>query len=214
MIGGRPLTVRAMAERVPAILEAWYPGQEGGRAVAEILFGAVNPCGKLPISFPKTVGQVPVFYNHKPSARGYYRKPGSPQKPGRDYVFNDAAPLWSFGHGLSYTRFAYRDLRLSADRIGPEESVQVSVKVRNAGRRSGKEIVQLYLRDVVSSVTTPVKALKGFRKVALEPGEEREVSFTLGPAELCLVDADMRETVEAGDFEVTIADLRGTFAVA
>lgn len=214
LIGGRPLAVRALAERVPAVLEAWYPGQEGGRAVADVLFGAVNPCGRLPVSFPKTAGQIPVFYNHKPSARGYYGRPGTPEKPGRDYVFNDAKPLWPFGHGLSYTGFAYSDLRLSADRIGPAESVRVSVRVRNTGRRSGKEVVQLYVRDVVSSVTTPVKALKGFAKVALEPGEEKTVPFTLGPAELCLVDAAMKETVEPGEFEVQIAGLSGTFTVA
>jgi beta-glucosidase len=213
LTNGRPLTVGSVADKARAVLETWYPGEEGGNAIADILFGAANPCGRLPISFPKTVGQVPVFYNHKPSARGYYKQRGSPKKPGRDYVFNDTSPLFAFGHGLSYTEYAYSGLDVSPATITTAGSVTVRVRVRNAGKRAGKEVVQLYVRDLVSSVTTPVKALKGFAKVPLEPGEEREVSFTLGPAELSLIDASMREIVEPGAFEVAVGGLRARFGV-
>jgi beta-glucosidase len=213
LVNGRPLTVGSVAGGARALLEAWYPGEEGGNAIADILFGAANPSGRLPISFPKTVGQVPVFYNHKPSARGYYKRPGSPEKPGRDYVFNDTRPLYPFGHGLSYTTFEYSDLRVSPGAITPAGCAAVSVRVRNTGARAGKEVVALYLRDLVSSVSTPVKALKGFAKVDLAPGEEREVTFGIGTAELCLVDSEMREVVEPGEFELAVGGLTALLTV-
>jgi beta-glucosidase len=213
LVNGRPLTLGAVAEGAKAILEAWYPGEEGGMAIADILFGAANPCGRLPISFPKTVGQVPLFYNHKPSARGYYHQPGSPERPGRDYVLNDTMPRFAFGCGLSYTEFIYSGLAIEPSRIAPADTAMVRVRVRNTGRRRGKEVVQLFVRDLVSSTTTPVKALKGFAKVALESGEEREVHFALGPAELAIIDADMRETVEPGDFEIAVGGLQATLTV-
>lgn len=213
LVNGRPLTVGSVAREARAMIEAWYAGEEGGNAIADVLFGIVNPSGKLPISFPKTVGQVPLHYNHKPSARGYYKRPGSPGTPGRDYVFNDTAPLFPFGHGLSYTRFTYSGLRIEPGLITPAGSAKVTVRVRNAGPRAGKEVVQLYLSDLVSSVTTPVRALKGFAKVLLKPGEEREIAFTLSPAELSLIDTEMREVVEPGDFTVTVGELSATLAV-
>jgi len=213
LVNGRPLSISWIAEHVPAILEAWYPGEEGGNALADILFGNVNPSGKLPVSFPKTVGQSPVYYNHKPSARGYYHMPGSLEKPGRDYVFLDTKPLFEFGHGLSYTQFEYSDLKVSAEKIRPHESVTVTVNVKNAGDREGKEVVQLYVTDLVSSVTTPVKQLQGFEKVSIKPGEIKQVSFTLTSRNLSLIGEGMKETVEPGYFEVSIGGLKKKFEV-
>jgi len=213
LVHGRPYSIAWMAENVPAILETWYPGEEGGNALADVLFGKVNPSGKLPVSVPRSAGHVPVYYNHKPSARGYYHKPGTPEAPGRDYVFSTPEPLWPFGHGLSYTTFRYSGLRATPSRIRPGGEVEVSVTVRNAGKRAGKEVVQLYLNDVVSSVTTPVKVLRRFRKIHLEPGERRVVTFTLRPDDLALLDGNMNWVVEPGEFEVMVGPLKRTFEV-
>ena len=213
LVHGRPYGIEWIAEHARAVVEAWYPGEQGGHALADVLFGRVNPSGRLPVSVPRTVGHVPAFYNHKPSARGYYHKPGSPEDPGRDYVFSSPEPLWPFGHGLSYTRFSYSNLRVTPARIRPSGRVQVSVDVRNAGKRAGKEVVQLYLNDVVSSVTTPVKALRRFDKVALRPGEKRTVTFTLSPDDLKVLDHTMRWVVESGQFEVIVGGRKKTFTV-
>ncbi len=205
LIHGRPLSVNYIAGNVPAILDAWYLGQETGTALARVLFGEVNPGGKLPVTIPRSVGQLPVFYNHKPTAR-------------RGYLFASKEPLWPFGHGLSYTSFALGEPRLDRSEIAVGESVTLSVEVVNTGERAGDEVVQLYLRDLVSSVTRPVKELKGFERVGLAPGERRTVSFTVGPAELRLWDREMRRVVEPGEFELMVgassADLRSvTFTV-
>ena len=160
LINGRPLSITYAVRHVPAILEAWYPGQEGGTAVAELLFGATNPSGKLPITFPRNVGQVPAYYYHKPTAR-------------RGYVLSSHEPLFPFGHGLSYTTFRYDHLRVNPSRIIAGEQTTVSVDVTNTGERAGVEIVQLYVRDQIGSVTRPIKELRGFQRVALEPGETR-----------------------------------------
>jgi beta-glucosidase len=213
LVNGRPLSISWIAENVPAILEAWYPGEEGGNGLADILFGNVNPSGKLPVSFPKTVGQLPVYYNHKPSARGFYHMPGSLEKPGRDYVFMDTKPLFGFGHGLSYTQFEYSDLKVSPEKIRPHEKVTVTVNIKNVGSREGKEVVQLYITDLVSSVTTPVKELQGFKKVCIRAGETKQVSFTLTGRNLSLIGEDMKETVEPGYFEVSIGGLKKRFEV-
>jgi len=213
LVHGRPYSIPWMAENIPAIVEAWYPGEEGGNALADILFGKVNPSGKLPISVPRSVGHVPAFYNHKPSARGYYGRPGRPEEPGRDYVFADPSPLFEFGHGLSYTKFAYSKLRISPRKILPGGRVTVSVDVRNAGGRTGKEVVQFYVNDVVSSITTPVKVLRRFAKIELEPGEKQTVSFTLTPEDLQLLDINMNHVVEPGEFEVMTGGLKRTFVV-
>ena len=213
LIHGRPYGIPWMAEHVPAIVEAWYPGEAGGDALADILFGKVNPSGKLPITVPRSVGHVPAFYNHKPSARGYYHRPGTPEKPGRDYVFAPPTPLYEFGHGLSYTTFAYGALQVRPQRILPAGQVEVSVEVGNTGQREGKEVVQLYLNDVVSSVTTPVRVLRRFAKIALAPGERQTVRFTLGPDDLQLLDAEGRWLVEPGQFEVLVGGLRASFEV-
>jgi beta-glucosidase len=214
LINGRPISSEWIAEHVPAVLEAWYPGEEGGRALAEVLFGSVNPSGRLPITVPRSAGHVPAFYNHKPSARGYYHRPGTPEMPGRDYVFSPPAPLYPFGHGLSYTTFAYSDLTISPEQISPYGSVKVSVTVTNTGNCAGKEVVQLYINDIYSSVTTPVKVLRRFEKVALEPGESKTVTFTLTSDDLELFNDEMQWTVEPGEFEVMVGELKGTLTVA
>jgi len=213
LVHGRPYSIPWMAEHVPAILEAWYPGEQGGHALADVLFGRVNPSGKLPVSVPRSVGNSPVFYNHKPSARGYYHRPGTPEEPGRDYVFQTPGALYPFGHGLSYTTFRYSNLLIRPRKILPGGRVSVSVDVRNAGKLAGKEVVQLYVNDVVSSVTTPVKALRGFEKLALKPGQKRTVTFELGPEDLALLDENMNWVVEPGTFEVTVGGLAKTFEV-
>ena len=201
LFNGRPLSINEVARDVPAILECWYLGQETGRAVAEILFGQVNPGGKLPISFPRSVGHLPVFYNHKPSAR-------------RGYLWDDATPLFPFGFGLSYTTFSVDEARLERDTIGVDETTRVTCRVTNTGSREGAEVVQLYVRDRVSSVTRPVKELKGFQRVVLRPGESAGVALEIGPGALAFTDARMRWTVEPGEFEIMVgtssrdADLR------
>lgn len=186
---GRPLSIREVAGSAPAILECWYLGQEAGTAVAEVLFGDVNPAGKLPITIPRSVGHVPAYYNHKPSAR-------------RGYLFDDVSPLFAFGFGLSYTAFEFSPPRLSKARIGRAGSTRLSVDVTNTGPREGAEVAQLYVRDVVSSVTRPVKELKGFERVVLRPGERRTVVFDITPELLAFWDVDMNYTVEAGEFEL------------
>lgn len=210
---GRPNTVTWIADHVPAILETWYAGQGGGQALAEILFGDVNPSGKLTISVPREVGQVPCFYNYKPSARGYYKLPGSIESPGRDYVFSGTDPLYSFGHGLSYTKFSTKSLRIEPAQIRPGQSFQVMIDLENTGTMNGKEVVQLYIRDVVSSVTVPVRSLRAFRKVALAPGEATRIVFDLGKADLELLDAEMQWKVEAGEFEIQVGTERAILNV-
>jgi beta-glucosidase len=190
-INGRPVSEPWIAEHVPAILEAWYPGGEGGHAVAEVLFGACNPAGRLTVSIPRDASQLPVFYNHKPAARG-------------DYLDADVTPLYPFGFGLSYTTFAYANLCVTPAQIPPDGTAAVSVEVTNIGDMAGDEVVQLYLRDEVASVTQPVRALKGFRRLRLAPGETAAVTFTLGPAELRILDRDYRWTVEPGAFTLAV----------
>jgi len=189
LLNGRPPSYPFIAEHADAILEGWYLGQEGGTAMAQTILGANNPGGKLPVSVARHVGQLPIFYDYKPSAR-------------RGYLFESTAPLYPFGHGLSYTRFDLSAPRLSAATIRPDQSVQVSVDVRNTGVRAGDEVVQLYIRDVVSSVTRPVLELRGFERVTLQPGEQRTVIFTLTPDSLAFWNVDMARVVEPGAFEI------------
>ena len=189
LINGRPLAIPDVAARVPAVLEAWYPGQEGGTAIGEILFGDVNPGGKLPVSFPRHTGQLPVYYNRRPTS---FRAP----------LDLPREPLWPFGFGLSYTTFKLANLKIDQPSIGPGGKARVRVDLTNTGDRSGDEIVQLYIRDLVSSVTRPTKELRGFERVTLGPGEKRTVTFVLGPAELSLIDRHMQRIVEPGRFEV------------
>ncbi len=213
VINGRPLSIVWIAEHIPAILEAWYPGEQGGHAIADILFGKTNPSAKLTMSFPRSVGQVPKYYSQKPSSRGIYKKPGSPGKPGRDYVYSQSSPLYEFGHGLSYTSFHYSNLRITPKKMCSCEKVRVRVEVKNTGKREGDEVVQLYVNDVVSSVTTPVKALKRFKKIRLKPGDKKEVKFMLNAHDLSLINRDMKPVVESGKFEVMTGGLKDTFEV-
>lgn len=191
LFNGRPLAVNDLYQQVDGLLECWYLGQESGNAVADVLFGEVNPSGKLAATFPRSVGHVPAFYNHKPTAR-------------RGYLFGDTSPLFPFGYGLSYTTYAYSNLRLSRAAIAKDETVQVSVDVQNTGDMAGEEIVQLYIRDQVSSVTRPVKELKGFQRVSLAPGEQKTVSFELTPEHLAFYNIDMDFVVEPGSFTVMV----------
>ncbi len=191
LIHGRPLAVNWIAENVPAILDGWYLGQEEGTAVAEALFGDINPGGKLPVTIPRSVGQLPMFYNYKPTAR-------------RGYLFSSTEPLFPFGYGLSYTTFAFENLRLERPKIAIGESARVLVDVTNTGDRAGDEVVQLYIRDEVSSVTRPVKELKGFSRVTLEPGETRTVEFDLGIDHLAFFNRSMERVVEPGAFTVMV----------
>jgi beta-glucosidase len=191
LINGRPVAIPRIAETVPAILEGFYLGQEGGTAAAEVLFGDVNSGGKLPISVPRHVGQLPVYYNRKPTSF-------------RPYLGMSREPLWPFGHGLSYTTFKLDNLRVAPQQIGPAGRALVTVEVTNAGPRAGDEVVQLYIRDKVSSVTRPVKELRGFERVTLGLGERKTVSFTLGPEALSLLDEQMHRVVEPGRFDVMV----------
>lgn len=193
LIHGRPATINYAIEHIPAILEGWYLGQAAGTAVADVLFGKVNPGGKLPITIPRSVGQIPAYYYHKPSAR-------------RGYLFTSKEPLFPFGYGLSYTTFAYSNLRLSAETIAPDETAILSVDVTNTGSRSGDEVVQLYIRDVLSSrVTRPVKLLKGFQRINLQPGETSTLSFPVGRKQLEFLDETMQSIVEPGRFELMVS---------
>ena len=210
LISGRPLTIRFTATHVPAILEAWMCGERGGEAIADVLFGEYNPCGKLPITFPRHVGQMPFYYNYKPAKFNRHW---------RAYVTYPLTPLWEFGYGLSYTQFEYSNLQISPAEINPDGTVDISVDIKNTGDRAGKEVVQLYIDDVISSVVTPIIELKGFEKVFLEPGEVKTVRFTLTDHELSLYNLEMERVVEPGKFDVMIGSsskdirLRGSFMV-
>jgi len=211
LINGRPLSTRWISENVPAIVEAWFPGERGGDAVADVLFGDYNPSGRLPITIPRHVGQLPVYYNYQPS-KAYWMKQGG-------YVDMPSTPLYEFGYGLSYTTFEYGNLRITPRETHSSGNVQVDVDIRNTGVREGIETPQLYIRDVIGSVSTPVKQLRGFQKLALQPGETRTASFTLTPDDLALLNRDMHWVVEPGAFEVMLGAssedirLRGTLLV-
>ncbi|HVW61491.1 MAG TPA: glycoside hydrolase family 3 N-terminal domain-containing protein [Puia sp.] len=202
LVSGKPFAIPWIKENVPAILTQWYPGEQGGNAIAEVLFGKVNPSGKLNVSFPQSVGHLPVFYNHYPSDKGYYHKRGTPENPGKDYVFSSPDPLWAFGTGLSYTSFEYKAMSVSKTSFSAGESCTIEVTVRNSGPVDGKEVVQLYVRDNVSSVATPVRELKRFEKVFIRAGETVKVRFDLPMSELALYNADMKRVVEPGEFEL------------
>jgi len=189
LINGQPLSIPDIAAQANALLEGWYPGQEGGTALADILFGDANPGGKLPVTIARSIGQLPMFYNQKPTAH-------------RGYHFDSAEPLFPFGYGLSYTTFEIGAPRLTAARIAPTETVKVSVDVRNTGAVAGDEVVQLYVRDVASAITRPMKELKGFRRVTLQPGAATTVEFTLGKDAFAYWNEAMQYVVEPGEFHI------------
>lgn len=191
LVNGRPPAIPELAEQVSAILECWYLGQEGGTAIAEVLFGDVNPSGKLPATFPRSVGQLPIYYNHKPTAL-------------RGYVFDSNKPLFAFGHGLSYTTFSYAAPTVAPATIAPDGKATVTVEVTNTGTRAGDEVVQLYIRAEMSRATRPVMELKGFQRITLRPAEKRTVTFDLGPEHLSYHGPDMKRVVEPGKFRVMV----------
>jgi beta-glucosidase len=191
LINGRPLSIDYAAEHVPAILEGWYLGQEGGTATASVLFGDVNPGGKLPMSFPRSVGQLPDYYNHKPTMN-------------RSYLFTSRKPLFPFGWGLSYTTFKFDNLRLEPAQIGAAGQTTASVDVTNTGSREGDEVAQLYIHQRVASVTRPVMQLRGFERIGLKPGEKKTVRFKIGPCELQMLNRDMHWVVEPGQFDIMV----------
>lgn len=206
MLNGRAYSIPWMKNNVDAIVEAWYPGEMGGEAVANVLFGKVNPSGKLPVTFPQSAGHCPSFYNYKPSGHGYYHKPGTPEKPGRDYVFSTSKPLYAFGYGLSYTTFHIGNLKINKEQFSKNDIIRLSVDVQNTGDRNGKEVIQVYVNDIFSSYTTPVKELKGFEKVELNKGEKKNVSIEIPVKELSLVNGDFERVVEAGEFEIMVGN--------
>lgn len=200
LMNGRPLSTPWLDARVPAIVEAWYLGVQTGPAVADVLFGDYNPGGKLPITVPRSVGQVPIYYNHKSTGR----PPDERERYSSKYLDEPWTPLYPFGYGLSFTSFVYDGLRLSTPRLRRSDSVVVSIRVTNTGRRAGDEVVQLYLRDEVASITRPVLALRRFERISLAPGEARTVGFTLRADDFAFPGSDLRPTVEPGFFTVGV----------
>jgi len=192
LVGGSAITMGPWLDKVAAVVDAWYPGEEGGHGVADVLFGDADPAGRLPITFPMSEGQLPLVYNHKPTGRG------------DDYLDLTGQPLFPFGFGLSYTTFEYSNLSISPGEMTPTSSATVRCRVKNTGTRGGDEVVQLYVHDVLASVARPVMMLEGFTRVHLQPGEEREFSFTLSPAELRMLDGAMHWTVEPGAFRIMV----------
>jgi beta-glucosidase len=192
LVGGSAITMSRWLDRVPAVLDVWYPGEQGGRAVADVLLGEADPGGRLPISFPMAEGQLPLVYNHQPTGRG------------DEYLDLSGRPLFPFGFGLSYTTFEYSALSLQPAEIPATGRVTVRCRVKNIGSRAGDEVVQLYVRDLLASLARPVLQLAGFQRVHLAPGEERELSFMLGPEHLGLFDRELRWVVEPGSFRVLV----------
>jgi len=210
LVNGRPLSTRWTAEHVPAIVEAWEPGERGGEAVAEVLFGDSNPSGRLAITVPRHSGQLPAYYNYKPSKAARIED---------SYADMPATPLYPFGYGLSYTSYDYSNLRITPMQVHPEGNAQVSLDVKNTGSRAGEETVQLYVHETYAPVSTPVRRLRGFQRVALEPGQTKAVTFTLTPEDLQLLDLDLHWVVVPGDFEIMVGrssqdiPLKGTLKV-
>ncbi len=204
LVTGRPFAMPWIKDNIPAILVQWYGGEQQGNAIADVLFGKVNPSGKLPVSFPKSTGNLPVFYNYFPSDKGYYKKGGSDEKPGRDYVFETPGGLWSFGFGGSYTKFKIENFKFSNDKLKTGDTLFVQLDITNIGNREGKEVVQGYLRDVYSSVVTPVKQLKAFQKVNLKASEKKTVTLSFPVSDWYLYDKNFERKVEEGDFEIQI----------
>jgi beta-glucosidase len=192
LVGGSAVTMNNWINEVDGIIDVWYPGEQGGNAVAEVLFGDYNPAGRLPITFPVFEGQLPLVYNHKPTGRG------------DDYDNLTGQPLFPFGFGLSYTSFEYSDIKLEKNKISRSDSTYVSVKVTNTGKIAGDEVVQLYLRDELSSVARPVIELKGFERISLNSGETKEIRFMITPELLSMLDMDLKKIVEPGLFRIMI----------
>jgi beta-glucosidase len=203
LFNGRPLTLTQVDASANAILEAWFPGIEAGNAAADVLFGKVNPGGKLPVSFPRRLGQVPIYYNHEPTGR-----PCDPTSKynSRYRDLNACDPLYPFGYGLSYTTFAVSNLRLSSGSVSRHGRITATVDVANTGSRAGDDVVQLYLHDPVASLSQPVRRLRGFQRVTLQPGQKRTVSFTLDASDWGFYDNQGRFVIEPGEIDVYAGD--------
>ena len=200
---GRPLTISWEHDNMDAILNVWFPGIEAGYSIADALFGAVNPSGKLSATWPQNVGQIPIYYAHKNTGRPLPEGQWF-QKFRSNYLDVSNDPEFPFGFGLSYTQFDYSDLKLSSTSLKGNQKLTATVTVKNTRKMAGKEVVQLYIRDVVGSVTRPVKELKGFQKIELQPGESKEVSFTITTEDLKFYNYDLQHVWEAGDFDIMI----------
>jgi len=215
LFNGRPLTLSQVAASSPAILEAWFPGVEAGNAVADVLFGKVNPGGKLPVSFPRVLGQVPIYYNHEPTGRP------CDVASKWDSRYRDLAacdPLYPFGFGLSYTNFSVNNLRLSTQSVSKNGKVTATVDVTNIGTHTGDDVVQLYIHDPVASISQPVRRLRGFQRVTLTPGTKQTVTFTLNKSDFGFYDNSGKFVVEPGTIDVyagdsSNADLKQSFTV-
>jgi beta-glucosidase len=211
LINGRPFAIPWLDEAANAILEAWLPGEEGGAAISDILFGDVNPGGKLPITFPRHVGQLPIFYNYKPS--------GMRSNWYGDYVSEKVTPLYPFGHGLSYTSFEYQDLSIKQKQAAGGETVDISLSVKNIGKVAGDEVIQLYVCDEYASLPRPVKELKGYARVSLNPDETRNITFHLPVDQLAFYDEDLQLIIESGRINIMLGGssddirLRGEFEI-
>ena len=203
LLNGRPLTLTWENENMDAILEAWFPGTMGGDAIAQTLYGINNPSGKLPMTFPRNVGQVPIYYNHKNTGRPYLGLKDPEQKYKSRYTDVDNSPLYAFGYGLSYTTFEYSNLKLSSKNLTTGK-IKVTVDVANTGNYDGEEVVQLYVKDVIGSVTRPVRELKGFKKLLIKKGAKQTVEFEISPDDLRFYNIDMKFVAEPGDFEVFV----------
>lgn len=201
---GRPLTLVEENKNVPAILNVWFSGSEAGLAISDVLFGDVNPSGKLTMTFPRNVGQIPIYYNHKNTGRPLGNNEGKFEKFKSNYLDVRNEPLYPFGFGLSYTQFDYSNLKLSTNQMTPKSSIEVSVDIKNSGNFNGKEVVQLYIRDLVGSITRPVKELKGFQKIELEKGETKTITFKLTVNDLKFYNYDLNFVAESGMFEVFV----------
>jgi beta-glucosidase len=204
LLNGRPLTLTWENDNMDAILEAWWPGTRGGDAIAQTLFGANNPNGKLPMTFPRNVGQLPLYYNHKNTGRPYLGPSDPEQKYKSQYIDVGNSPLYPFGYGLSYTTFEYSNMKISNDKIKFGEKLKITIDVKNTGNYDGQEVVQLYIRDLVGSVTRPMKELKGFEKITLMKGDTKSVSFEISSDDLKFYNIDMNNVAEAGNFEVFV----------
>jgi beta-glucosidase len=191
LLNGRPLAINELVEKAPVIIEGWYLGQETGHAIADVLFGKSNPSGKLTVTIPRSVGQLPCYYNRKP---GRFR----------EYVLADSKPLFPFGYGLSYTSFKYSNLRIEPSEINRDADVEVSIEITNEGKYAGDEIVQLYIHDIISLPTRPVMELKDFARIWLEPGETKTVNFKVTPEKLQSFDLNMNRTLQPGEFEIMV----------
>jgi beta-glucosidase len=192
LVGGSAITMGGWINKVPAVVDAWYPGDEGGNAVADVLFGDYNPAGRLPVTFPVHEAQLPLYYNHKPTGRG------------DDYLNLTGKPLFAFGYGLSYTSFWYSDPVVEPLEITAQENATVRFKVTNTGDYDGDEVVQLYIKDEIASVVRPVTELKGFKRIHLEKGETKEIEFLITPELLSMLDENMNRVVEPGEFRIMI----------